>query len=208
MEFTYKKVFRDLVLCLSVGLMGVTLSAGAQMVPEAASESSSNQVQQPQQGVAMRVLNGYRLGAGDVLTIRVYGEDDMTREKLRLPDSGMVSFPFGDVAALGITVSELESRITEGLRGRYLVNPRVSVSIEEYRPFFIYGQVEKPGGYSFQPGLNIRKAVSISGGFKERASPSKIFVVREGDAENAASKVDLNSPVWPGDTVTVEESFF
>lgn len=152
--------------------------------------------------------SGYRLGAGDVLTIRVYGEDDLTREKLRLPDSGMVSFPFGDVMALGMTVADFERTVADGLRGRFLLNPRVSVSIEEYRPFFIYGQVEKPGGYPFQPGLNVRKAVSLAGGFKERASLSKIFVVREGGVGDRAQKIDLNSPVWPGDTVTVEESFF
>ncbi|MDD2684789.1 MAG: polysaccharide export protein [Gallionella sp.] len=152
--------------------------------------------------------SGYRLGAGDVLTIRVYGEDDLTREKLRLPDSGVVSFPFGDLMALGMTVSNFEAKIADGLRGRFLVNPRVSISIEEYRPFFIYGQVEKPGGYPFQPGLNVRKAVSLAGGFKERASLSKIFVVREGGMGNRAEKIDLNTSVWPGDTVTVEESFF
>ncbi len=152
--------------------------------------------------------SGYRLGAGDVLTIRVYGEDDLTREKLRLPDSGVVSFPFGDLIALGMTVGDFERTIADGLRGRFLLNPRVSVSIEEYRPFFIYGQVEKPGGYPFQPGLNVRKAVSLAAGFKERASLSKIFVVREGSAGNRAEKIDLNTPVWPGDTVTVEESFF
>jgi polysaccharide export outer membrane protein len=160
------------------------------------------------QGTAAKVTEGYHLGAGDVLTIRVYGEDDMSREKFRLPDSGNISFPFGDVVALGLTVSQLETRITEGLRGRFLINPRVSVSIEEYRQFFIYGQVERPGGYPFQPGLNVRKAVSIAGGFKVRASTDKIFIVREGDAENAAAQVTLNSLVWPGDTITVEESFF
>ncbi len=159
------------------------------------------------QGVAARAA-GYRLGAGDILSIRVYGEEDMSREKFRLPDSGRISYPFGDVVALGVTVGELEKKIADGLRGRFLLNPRVSVSIEEYRQFFIYGQVERPGGYAFQPGLNVRKAVSIAGGFRPRASLEKIFIVREGDAENAAAKVDLSSSVWPGDTVTIEESFF
>lgn len=210
MKLNYMKIFRVLVLSLSVGLTGLSLPANAGTGNEAAADPAAGQMhpQSPQQGIQGRVANGYRLGAGDILTIRVYGEDDMTREKQRLPDSGVLSFPFGDVCALGLTVSDLETRITEGLRGDYLVNPRVSVSIEEYRPFFIYGQVEKPGGYAFQSGLNVRKAVSIAGGFKERASQSKIYVVREGDAGNAANKVDLNSLVWPGDTVTVEESFF
>lgn len=153
-------------------------------------------------------LSGYRLGAGDILNISVYGEDDMSRDKLRISDTGIISFPFGDLPVRGMTVGELEVKIADGLRGAFLVNPRVSVTIVEYRPFFIYGQVERPGSYPYLHGLNVRKAVSIAGGFRERASPSKIFVVREGDAANASSKVDLNSSVWPGDTITVEESFF
>jgi len=94
------------------------------------------------------------------------------------------------------------------LRGRFLVDPHVAVTIDEYRPFFIQGQVQKPGGYPYQPELNVRKAVSIAGGFRERASLSKIFVVRENDKTNTPAHVDLNSPIGPGDTVTVEESFF
>ncbi len=199
MRYGLAKLFYTALSCLL--LFGMAL-------PAPATEAAAADAARTPPPAAARLINGYRLGPGDVLTIRVYGEDDMTREKFRLPDSGIVSFPFGDVCALGITVPQLEELITNGLRGDYLVNPRVSVSIEEYRPFFIYGQVEKPGGYPFQPGLNLRKAVSLAGGFRERASQSKIYVVREGDAGNAARKIDLNAPIGPGDTVTVEESFF
>jgi polysaccharide export outer membrane protein len=68
--------------------------------------------------------------------------------------------------------------------------------------------VEKPGAYPFQPGLNVRKAVSIAGGFKERASVNKIFIVRDKDAAHQPTKVDLNADIGPGDIITVEESFF
>lgn len=153
-------------------------------------------------------LEGYKLGTGDMISIRVYGEDDLTREKVRLNDTGTLTMPFGDLVVHGLTAKELEKAIADGLRGKFLVNPRVSVTIEEYRPFFIYGQVDKPGGYPYQPGLNIRKAVSIAGGFKERASMSKIFVVRENDKTGTPSRVDLNATIGPGDTITVEESFF
>lgn len=109
---------------------------------------------------------------------------------------------------LGKTIGDLEAIITAGLKGRILVNPRVSVQIEEYRPFYVNGMVDKPGGYPFQPGLTVRKAASLAGGFKERASLSKIFIIRENDASQTPQKVDLNSIVGPGDIVTVEESFF
>ena len=108
----------------------------------------------------------------------------------------------------GKTVGELEKLLTDGLRGSYLVNPRVSVTIDEYRPYFINGQVGNNGSFPYQPGLTVRKAVSIAGGFKERASMSKIFIVRDGDATNTPVRADLNTQVHPGDIITVGESFF
>ena len=154
-------------------------------------------------------LSKYRLGTGDVISITVFGEDDLKKEKIRLTDAGTVSYPvLGELPVRGKTVGDLEKVITEGLRGRYLVNPRVSVSIDEYRPFFINGQVSNSGKFPYQPGLTVRKAATIAGGFKERASLSKIFVVREGDTTNTPVKVDLNTPIYPGDMITVEESFF
>ena len=156
-----------------------------------------------------RLLSNYKLAAGDVITIRVFGEDDLSREKVRLSDAGTIPYPvLGEVKALGLTIGEIERSITKGLDGRYLINPRVSVTIEEYRPFYINGMVERPGGYPYQPGLTVLKAASLAGGFKERASFSKISIIRENDPQNKPQKVDINSQVNPGDTIFIEESFF
>src|SRR5688500_6007585 len=106
-------------------------------------------------------LSSYKLGSGDTITIRVLGEDDLRREKLRLSDAGTISFPIlGEMRLRGMTVRALEEHITRGLKGRYLLNPQVTVSIDEYRNFFVNGMVEKPGGYQFAPGMNVRKAIS------------------------------------------------
>ena len=154
-------------------------------------------------------LSSYRLGSGDMITIRVLGEDDLRRERVRLSDAGTISFPMlGELKVLGTTVGDLERQITNGLKGRYLLNPSVTVSIDEYRPFFVNGQVQRPGGYPFIPGLTVGKAVALAGGFRERASLQKIFVVRDNDAKQTRHRVDVNSPINPGDIVTVEESFF
>jgi polysaccharide export outer membrane protein len=153
--------------------------------------------------------SSYRLGAGDVITIQVLGEEDLKREKIRLSDAATISYPvLGEIRLAGKTVGELERLIRDGLKGRYLVNPQVTVTINEYRNFFINGQIERPGGYPFMPGLTVRKAVSLAGGFKERASREKIFVIREEDRTQTPRKVDLNAAVNPGDIITVEESFF
>ncbi len=154
-------------------------------------------------------LSSYKLGAGDVISIRVLGEDDLKREHIKLSDAGTISFPvLGEIQVKGMTVGALEDYVTKGLKGRYLLNPQVTVSIDEYRSFYVNGMVEKPGGYPFSPGLTVRKAISIAGGFKERAARDKINVIHDDDPKQTPHKVDLNTALLPGDILTVEESFF
>jgi protein involved in polysaccharide export with SLBB domain len=154
-------------------------------------------------------LSTYKLGSGDMISVRVLGEEDLKREKVRLSDAGTLSFPvLGEIKVKGMTVGALEDYITKGLKGRYLLNPQVTVAIEEYRNFYVNGMVEKPGGYPFSPGLTVRKAITLAGGFKERASREKINVIRDDDPKQTQRKVDLNAPILPGDILTIEESFF
>ena len=161
-------------------------------------------------GATTRAASSYRLAAGDVISIKVFNEPEFTQERVRLTDAGTVSFPIlGELPVLGRTVGEVETLITQGLKGRILVNPQVTLWIEQYRPFFINGMVERPGAYPYLPGLTIRKAASIAGGFKERASMNKIFVQRESDARTEKpARINLDAEIGPGDTITVEESFF
>ncbi len=154
-------------------------------------------------------LSSYTLGAGDVISIRVLGEEEFTKQEIRLTDAGTIFYPaVGEIRINGTTLGELERIITNGLRGRILVNPRVSVEINTYRPFFFTGMVKNPGSFPYQPGLTVRKAASLAGGFEERASLKKIFVIREGDRTQTPQRIELDAPVGPGDLVTVEESFF
>jgi protein involved in polysaccharide export with SLBB domain len=163
-----------------------------------------------QRGEVDRLLSTYKLGfAGDVVSIRVLGEDDLKREKIRLSDAGTISFPIiGEIRVLGKRVVELETLIADGLRGKYLLNPVVSVTIEEYRPSFVNGQVEKVRRLSLSAGADDSQGSFLAGGFKERASKEKIFVIREDDKSQTPVKVDQSALVYPGDIITVEESFF
>lgn len=149
----------------------------------------------------------YKLGTGDLFSIQVYGEDDLALEA-RLDGSGTISYPFlGELRIAGHSVHEVEQIIIRGLKGDYLIYPIVSVTIKEYRPFFINGAVKSPGGFPFNPGLTVRKAISLAGGFTDRASRSKIYVIHDGE-NHTQHKVDLNSPIQAGDIITVDESFF
>ena len=154
-------------------------------------------------------LSAYKLGTGDVITIRVLGEDDLKREKERVSDAGTIAFPIlGQIRVKGLTVGEVASVITTGLKGRYLVDPQVTVVLDEYRNYFVKRYVERPGGYPYVPGLTVRKAITIAGGFRERAARDKLNVIRDSDPTQTPRKVDLNAPVYPGDILTIEESFF
>jgi len=127
----------------------------------------------------------------------------------RLNDTGRLNYPFlGELIVEGLTLAELEQLITQGLKGPYLVSPEVTVSIGEYRPFFMQGEVNRPGGFPYQPGLTIQRAIALAGGFTERASRSKIEVTRADDPTATAQPIELSGPVFPGDVITVQQSFF
>lgn len=151
----------------------------------------------------------YRLNSGDVVRINVYGEPDLSFEEIRLNDSGTFSYPFiGEVNALKKTPREIESMIVDGLKNGFIVDPRVSVSVINYREFYISGEVNSPGGYPFQPGLTLDRAIALAGGLTERASKRRITVIRGGDESRTIEKAALDTTVKPGDTITIDQGFF
>lgn len=150
----------------------------------------------------------YALGSGDTVSINVYGEEDLSLEA-KLGDAGTLNYPFlGKLKVAGKTVQELQQEIVSGLKGDYLIEPKVSVNILEYRQFFINGEVTVPGGFPFQPGLTVAKAVTLAQGFTERANKKGIYIISENDSSRKSRKVRLSSEVKPGDIITVKESFF
>ncbi|MCV6587967.1 MAG: polysaccharide export protein [Marinobacterium sp.] len=159
-------------------------------------------------GSMLQAESQYRLGSGDVITISVYGEPELSIPTVLIPSHGYITYPFlGRVPVSGQTVSEVSDYIYQGLKGDYLIDPKVTVSLTVYRDFFLNGEVESPGRYPYQPGLTVRKAISIGGGFTDRAAMDDITLIREGNNDKG-QRVDLNNRVLPGDILTVGESFF
>lgn len=160
-------------------------------------------------GLATAQEEAYTLNAGDAIRIYVYGEPDLTFPQLLIGPNGRISYPFlGDLTVAGKTADELQQILTDGLKPDYLVDPRISVSIVRYRPFFVNGEVNRPGGVDFQPGLTLRKAISLAGGFTERANRKKILLIADDDPERRERVVDLDYRVQPGDILTVQDTFF
>jgi protein involved in polysaccharide export with SLBB domain len=156
-------------------------------------------------------ITTYTLNTGDHVQVTVFEEPDLSIKAV-LDDTGAISFPLlGELVVRGLTPRDLESRIAEGLRGRFLINPRVNVSILEYRPFFVRGEVASPGSFPFKPGLTVEKAVSMAGGFTARASKSEFYIISDdntADDTEARKSATLSSRVHPGDVINIEQSFF
>jgi len=149
----------------------------------------------------------YILGAGDKIAIKVFGQEDLSIESF-LGNSGSVNYPFlGEVKVAGLSIKQVELAITQGLKGDYLVDPNVYVQVIEYRPFYIHGEVKKPGGYPYQPGMTINQAVALAGGLTDRADKDKISLYKEAD-KKLKQHASLEHNVSAGDTITIEQRFF
>jgi len=147
----------------------------------------------------------YRLSASDKISIRVFNEENLNLET-RLGNSGVISYPLlGELNIKGLTVAEVETLITNQLKGPYLLDPKVTVTITEYRSFFVNGEVTKPGGYPYQPGLTVRKAIALAGGLSENASKEKLNIIREGNADKSPTPAMFDTDVNAGDIVIVME---
>lgn len=153
-------------------------------------------------------LQHYRLGADDVISITVFDEPDLSLKEARVSSTGTIAMPLiGQVAVKGLSIAEAERVVYELYLGDYLKKPDITITIVEYRQFYVNGEVEKPGGYSYREGMTVQRAITLAGGFTERASRSKIILVRE-NSNGMPIDVKLTTPVQPGDVITVEESFF
>lgn len=156
---------------------------------------------------SVKAQDNYILGPGDKISIKVYGQEDLSVESL-LGNSGEINYPFlGEIKLAGLTVKQVERLVSDGLKGDYLVNPNVYAQVVEHRPFYIHGEVEEPGAYAYNPGMTINQAIALAGGLTERASEDKIFLYKEGNNINQL-KANLDTKVSAGDTIKIEQRFF
>ena len=150
----------------------------------------------------------YRLDAGDRVKVTVFGQQDLSGE-FEVDGAGRLSLPLiQHVQARGSTLAELEQAITGKLKPDFLKNPRVSVEVLNYRPFYILGEVKNPGSYPFVNGMTVINAVALAGGYTYRAKENTVIIVRAGDAKRKPLPADHDTVVLPGDVIEVPERFF
>ena len=179
------------LVCIAYLLVWGVVGSGAVAAEEAAS-----------------VPDDYRLATGDRLRVSVYGHDDLSGE-FEVDGNGQLSLPLiQDMDAANKTLNELEADITNELQPDYLKNPRVSVEVLSYRPFYIVGEVNEPGSYPYVSGMTVINGVALAGGFTYRAQKTRIKIIRDRTASKDEIEASADTTVLPGDVIEIGERFF
>lgn len=150
----------------------------------------------------------YRLGSGDQLRVIVYGEDDLGGT-FNVDGNGFVSFPLiGPMKVAGLETGDVEKEMTARLGDGYLINPRVNVQVLQYRPFYVLGEVNKPGSYPYTSNMTALNAITDAGGYTQKAMQSTVYVRRNGETKEEELPADPSTKIYPGDVVRVDSSPF
>jgi polysaccharide export outer membrane protein len=189
-----RRMLRILTLIAFASMMvfGVSPTTAAPVAPGAPAQTSGD----------------YQLGVADELRVTVFNEPNLSG-KFTVNSNGMLSLPLiGEVRAAGTTVDQLRTAITDRLADGYLLHPRVSLEVLSFRPFYILGEVNKPGKYPYSTGLTVLNAVATAEGFTYRANKGKVFIKHPGTTEETEVRLTPATPVRPGDTIRIGERYF
>jgi polysaccharide biosynthesis/export protein len=157
---------------------------------------------------AYEYLSGYKVGAGDRLTVRVAGESDLTGDYL-VDGSGNISLPYvQSVHIAGMTTPQIERLVTARLLNGYLRDPKVSVQATALRPFYILGEVTTSGSFAYQSGITVQNAIAIAGGYGTRADQGEVLITRKNVAGTETHRAPVTTQVYPGDIIYVRERWF
>jgi polysaccharide biosynthesis/export protein len=167
----------------------------------------------------------YRLGAGDVLDVIVFGNDDLSRTTT-VQTTGSISLPLlGEVPVAGLTVSEAKQKLTSLLARDFLVNPQVDVKVKEYQSQFVtvLGEVNSPGRKGLRGRTRLIDVLVDSGGFTPRASGEVSITRAEGTFDgggtllrlrfgsatpSAIDQINLELVLRNGDIITALPKFY
>jgi protein involved in polysaccharide export with SLBB domain len=154
------------------------------------------------------VRTNYLLGPGDQLRVQVFGQSDLSGTFV-VSQYGTIAFPLiGEVRVTGLTTQAVTEKMADALSPDYIREPKVSVEVVSFRPFYILGEVNRPGTYPFTSDLTVMSAVATAGGFTYRANSQQVFIKHEDEAQERSYPLTSTMPVRPGDTVRIGERFF
>lgn len=153
-------------------------------------------------------VEDYRLGAGDKVKLTVFNEPTLSGD-FSVSADGALSLPLlGNMTVVGKKSSDVAVDIQKQLANGYLRDPKVSLEIVGYRPFFILGEVKTPGQYPYASGLTALNAIAVAQGFTPRAERKVVYIRRAGSSTEEAYRLSPDLRVWPGDTIRLGEKYF
>ncbi len=195
------------------------------------SEKPASSVQQQEDEARMiqtaydlknKTQENYKILPGDLLTITVFREPDLSRD-IRVGSNGTTTFPMaGNLKLAGLSVPEIETLLVRKLSD-VLVSPQVTVLIKEYssQQIYVLGEVSKPGAITLptERKLTVLEAITMAGGFTELAAQDRTKVLRNSGGQNQSFEIkiskitkggdkSLDMTLEPNDTIFVPQSFF
>eukprot|EP01037_Dinobryon_pediforme_P016819 gene16819-17000_t len=158
-------------------------------------------VQDQKNMIEMAATTSPTLQPGDKIKVTVFGEDRLSGE-FEIDPAGFVSLPLaGTVKAAGLSKQQLEQALAKKFKSEYLRDPKVTVDVSSFKPFYILGEVGKPGEYPFKGGLNLMSAIALAGGTTYRASRSTVMIKHSGDSDFKEYPLTPAIPIVPGDLI-------
>lgn len=145
----------------------------------------------------------YMLAPGDVISVQVFNEPELSVGSLRIPGNGIISYPLlGRIDTENHSVATLEKHFMAVLLNGYLKKPEVSITVSHYRPFFVKGDVKRPGQHSFAEGMTLEQALTIAGGSTNIEDHTSISVSRHNGQTIEVKETEFL--INPGDVITVK----
>lgn len=150
----------------------------------------------------------YTLASGDRVRIIVFGQDAISNT-YNVNSTGNISLPLvGAIRAQGLTTQALERSVTEKLKNGFIRDPKVSIEVDAYRPFFVLGEVTTAGQFPYISGMTAETAIAVAGGYTPRANKYEVDLTRVVNGHPVTASVPVDQPIKPGDTIFVRERFF
>ncbi|MBI1867423.1 MAG: polysaccharide export protein [Methylocystis sp.] len=181
------------ILCLIVSAMLMSCAAPGAYRPEFSADMGEEH---------------YTVASGDRLRVIVFGQDSLSNS-YSVDGAGRISMPLiGPVPVLGLDTLAVEREIGGRLRSGFVRDPRVSIEVEAFRPFFVLGEVTTAGQYPYVDGMTAQTAIAIAGGFSPRGYQGGVDLTRTISGRPVTGRVPLTQPIRPGDTIVVRERIF
>jgi len=189
---------RKIVLAIA-GLGAMALAACA----TGPGQGNATEMTQAGMGIA-----GYKLGSGDEIKVTVFGEPDLSGPFV-VDGQGAISMALiGQVEVVNLSLTEASRFLENKYKDGWLKDPKVTAELVKGRPYYILGEVNRPGEFPYSSGLTVMNAIASAGDFTYRADRQRILIKSADSPDEREVALTPTTAVRPGDTIRIRERFF